>query len=72
MSSYKPTDRSALHCYVTDEAHTQWHDAADEFGLTVSAIIEALAPQISMLLEDDETLLKQARSIAGTRRRRTR
>lgn len=65
-------DTRAVHCYLTPDAHDAWHDAADEFGLTVSAIIEALAPQISMLLEDDETLLKQARSIAGTRRRRTR
>lgn len=70
--SYTPTDRRALHCYVTDDAHDQWHTAADEYGLTVSAIIEALAPQISDILEDDEVLLKQARSIAGTRRRRTR
>lgn len=70
--TYNPSNRRALHCYLSEDAHDQWHLAADEYGVTVSAIVEALAPQISELLEDDEVLLKQARSVAGIRRRRTR
>ena len=54
--TYDPDDRKALHCYVSDDAHARWHGVADETGLTVSAILEALAPYIGELLDDDKVL----------------
>jgi hypothetical protein len=35
--------RRALHAYLTDEAHDTWHRVADESGVTVSGLVEALA-----------------------------
>ncbi|MFT7601732.1 MAG: hypothetical protein ACI8TP_004693, partial [Acidimicrobiales bacterium] len=34
--------RKALHAYVSDDAHDQWHGFAAEQGVSVSAILEAL------------------------------
>ena len=38
--------RKALHAYVSDDAHDQWHGFAAEQGVSVSAILEALAPEL--------------------------
>ncbi len=72
--------RKALHAYVSDDAHDQWHGFAAEQGVSVSAILEALAPEL--LTEDDEadeklserldTVIKAARRIDAERRRRRR
>ncbi len=72
--------RKALHAYVSDDAHDQWHEFAAEQGVSVSAILEALAPELD--LENAEsaeqmkdrlnTVVKSARKIDARRRRRRR
>ncbi|MCP4087711.1 MAG: hypothetical protein GY745_22090 [Actinomycetia bacterium] len=68
--------RKALHAYVTADAHNQWHDFAAENGVSVSAILEALAPE----LDSDpigagsgrmDQIIKLARRIDAQRRRRS-
>lgn len=72
--------RKALHAYVSDDAHDQWHGFAAEQGVSVSAILEALAPELD--LEGDSSaenmsqrladVVKAARKIDAQRRRRRR
>lgn len=73
------TSRRALHAYVSDAAHDKWHGFAAEQGVSVSAILEALAPQLSFEEGDDQpvadgldSVVKAARKIDATRRRRRR
>jgi len=65
-----PNDRKALHAYVEPETHSQWVNAADEHGLSVSSVLEALGPRIALLLDSDPALVKEARQVGNTRRRR--
>ncbi len=74
--------RKALHAYVSDDAHDQWHGFAAEQGVSVSAILEALAPEL--IVDDEEpaegenlgerldTVIRAARRIDAERRRRRR
>ncbi len=71
--------RKALHAYVTDNAHDQWHGFAAERGVSVSAILEALAPALDDTEEaSDEgvveigNVIHEARKIDARRRRRRR
>lgn len=72
--------RKALHAYVSDAAHDQWHSFAAEQGVSVSAVLEALAaeldarPPSSMapMGERLEAVVRAARKIDAQRRRRTR
>jgi hypothetical protein len=71
--------RKALHAYVTDNAHEQWHGFAAEQGVSVSAILEALAPALRTDTADIgsdslelEAIIAQARRIDAARRRRSR
>lgn len=66
------TDRRALHAFVSDEAHSQWHDFAAEQGVSVSALLEALAPELRLLSKRGEAIVKAARKIDAERRRRRR
>ena len=74
----KDSSRKALHAYVTDDAHELWHGFAAEQGVSVSAILEAMAPgltepdlKLNPSLELDE-IVSEARRIDSARRRRTR
>ena len=70
--------RKALHAYVSDDAHDQWHGFAAEQGVSVSAILEALAPELDLESETDQAelgarldgVIKSARKIDAQRRRR--
>ena len=66
-------DRKALHAYVSERAHDRWHDFAAEQGVSVSAILEALAAEFgtdeSPVFDD---VVVTARRIDAQRRRRTR
>lgn len=73
--------RKALHAYVSDHAHDQWHGFAAEQGVSVSAILEAMAPEL--LFHDDSrsdaplddcmgNVVQVARRIDAERRRRRR
>ncbi len=71
--------RKALHAYVSDDAHDQWHGFAAEQGVSVSAILEALAPELDLETEEGKDLserlnsvVKSARQIDAQRRRRRR
>ena len=76
----RPTDRKALHAYVSDDAHDYWHGFATEHGVTVSAVLEALAPVLGNCSPKDPAKLtdvlnevvKAARKIDAARRRRIR
>ncbi len=71
-------DRKALHAYVSDSAHDQWHGFAAEQGVSVSAILEALAPELDLdgkLTHEElgkrlDMVVKSARKIDANRRRR--
>ena len=71
------TSRKALHAYVTDNAHEQWHGFAAEQGVSVSAILEALAPALTADIEivgrtlELESIITEARRIDSARRRRS-
>ena len=72
--------RKALHAYVSDDAHDHWHGFAAEQGVSVSAILEALAPELDLeaSVSREEigtrlnTVVKSARQIDAKRRRRRR
>ncbi|NNF53347.1 MAG: hypothetical protein HKN03_02785 [Acidimicrobiales bacterium] len=71
------SSRKALHAYVTDGAHDQWHGFAAEQGVSVSAILEALAPTLTVNDERAEyvnvlEVITEARRIDARRRRRRR
>ncbi|MGI9614289.1 MAG: hypothetical protein ACR2QO_15365, partial [Acidimicrobiales bacterium] len=74
------TGRKALHAYVSDDAHDHWHGFAAEQGVSVSAILEALAPELDFeapITHEElgarlNTVVKSARKIDAQRRRRRR
>lgn len=67
--------RRALHAYVSDDAHDQWHNVAVEWGVSVSALLEALAPTLSVEPAGSDaepvSIVRSARQIDAKRRRRS-
>lgn len=62
--------RKALHAYVTDEAHDTWHGFAADQGISVSGLLEALAPELDFATEtSDEPINARLRSIVMNARR---
>ena len=72
------TTRKAIHAYLTNEAHDNWHEFAAENGVSVSGLLEAIAQDWATKLKaakpskDTEALVKEARRIDAVRRRRGR
>jgi hypothetical protein len=71
--------RKAIHAFLTPESHEAWHDFAAEHGVSVSAMIEAMAGDWSERRVDDtydlpevDELARNARRIDAQRRRRAR
>lgn len=72
--------RKALHAYVSDAAHDQWHGFAAEQGVSVSAVLEALATELQTdgadaqapMAQRLEAVVRAARRIDAQRRRRSR
>ena len=73
--------RKALQAHVSNGAHDRWHGFAAEQGVSVSAILEALAPQLTVGSHvprdtcdgaDLVHVVGQARRIDAKRRRRRR
>ncbi|MEM9656427.1 MAG: hypothetical protein AAGA65_30395 [Actinomycetota bacterium] len=66
--------------YAADDAHDHWHGFAAEHGVSVSAILEALTPDLNLdaalthdqLQERLNTVVRSARKIDQQRRRRRR
>lgn len=75
MSKNEP--RKALHAYLSDEAHDVWHDRAASYGVSVSAMLEAIALSVKDVSSESDwgkgtEIVKLARSIDTERRRRNR
>ena len=65
------TKRAAIHAFVSDEAHLDWHNTATEAGISLSALLESLAPRLSKLEGEQWTdVVRDARHVDATRRRR--
>jgi hypothetical protein len=71
--------RKAIHAFLTPASHEAWHDFAAEAGVSVSAIIEAMAVDWRERREGDsyelpelDALARDARRIDAQRRRRAR
>ncbi len=73
--------RKAIHAFLTPESHEAWHDFAAEHGVSVSAMIEAMAGDWSERRNGDgdgydlpevDELARNARRIDAQRRRRAR
>lgn len=73
--------RRALHAYVTDTAHDAWHDFGAKHGVSVSAVVEAMAPLLQRVSDSAEAkrivvqneigqVVQAARHIDARRRRR--
>lgn len=73
----QPASRKAIHAFVSVEAHDRWHDFAADEGVSVSALIEAFAPELGdealgeePMFERLEAVIGSARAIDAARRRR--
>jgi hypothetical protein len=64
--------RKALHAYLSDEAHEIWHAVAADHGVSVSALLEALAADLASdhSHADFEAVVRRARRVDAERRRR--
>lgn len=69
-------DRSALHAYLSDEAHAAWAVFSEENGVSVTGLLEALGLELAEELEgaDPDTIrndwIRRGRRIDAARRRR--
>lgn len=73
----KNAPRKALHAYLSDEAHSVWHDRAAAHGVSVSAMLEAIALSIKDVRSATDwgkgsEIIAKARMIDTDRRRRAR
>lgn len=71
-------DRSALHAYLSDEAHSTWHRFARENGVSLTGLLEAIGAELDAEIEANgndpdrvrQPTVKAARRIDADRRRR--
>jgi hypothetical protein len=69
-------ERSALHAYLSNEAHQAWATFSEENGVSVTGLLEALGLELEEELEtiDADELrrdwVRRARRIDASRRRR--
>ncbi len=71
MSTH-PEDRKAIHAYCSDKAHDLWHETCAEQRVSVSAMLEALAPSLGDIIEAIPDIVAEAGRIESARRRRNR
>jgi hypothetical protein len=65
--------RKALHAYLSDEAHRTWHEVASDNGVSVSALLEAMAAGLSEAKDTAGAavdIVARARRVDAERRRR--
>ncbi|MEJ5254746.1 MAG: hypothetical protein WHS89_05295 [Acidimicrobiales bacterium] len=73
-----PDERRAIHAYLTAESHDTWHRVAEESGVSLSGLLEALATDMAENPPDAgghprwDDVVKSARRIDAQRRRRSR
>jgi hypothetical protein len=70
-------ERQALHAYLSEKAHQAWQSFAEENGVSVTGLLEALGQQLSEEIEVSgdaadirQDWVKQGRKIDAQRRRR--
>lgn len=70
-------ERRAIHAYLTIEGHDAWHRAAEEAGVSLSGLLEALAADLDAHPPADgghgrwDEVIRAARKIDAQRRRRS-
>jgi hypothetical protein len=70
--------RQALHAYLTDTAHAAWQSLAEENGVSVTGLLEALGLELAEEMEDTDpdemrrAWVKAGRKVDAQRRRRGR
>ena len=68
--------RKALHAYLSDDAHETWHRVAADQGVSVSALLEAMAGDLGRPADEGvmgarlDSIVLRARKIDAERRRR--
>lgn len=62
--------RKQIHAIVSPEAHHHMHSTCGKRGVSVTAVVEALALSVHELLVPDSDLHKQAMEIDAERRKR--
>lgn len=65
-------DRKAIHAYCSEDAHDAWHDTCRPLRVSVSAMLEAIAPHLADILDSCPDIVAEAGEIEYQRRRRTR
>jgi hypothetical protein len=71
-------ERRAIHAYLTAESHDTWHRVAEDAGVSLSGLLEALATDMAGKAPDNGghprwgEVVKSARRIDAQRRRRSR
>lgn len=65
------TDRSALHAFLSHDAHEGWHGNAARLGVTVSGLLEVMGADLASMTERDP-VVQAARKVDAARRRRRR
>lgn len=53
-------DRVAVHAYLSPEAHKAWQDFADEEGISLSGVLEAMATEVLDLAQPTDVTLESA------------
>lgn len=65
-------NKRAVHAYLTPDAHEAWHSTCSRKRVSVSAMLEALAPHLADVLDALPDLVDEAGEIETQRRRRNR
>jgi hypothetical protein len=66
-------ERRAVHAYLSIESHQVWHRVAEEAGVSLSGLLEALASEMGEDASSDprwSARVREARKIDAQRRRR--
>lgn len=69
------SQRAAVHCYLTQSSHDVIHSYAEENGVSVTSLVEAMCEALSARIEKegmdcDPDWVRRARRIDAFRRRR--
>ena len=68
------TERKTLHAYLSAEAHRLWHETAAKEGVSVTALLEAMAGEFArgpLSKAQQQRVITAARQIDAERRRRS-
>lgn len=66
------TAKQPIHAYLTPAAHEAWHDMCARQRVSVSVMLEALAPHLADVLDALPDVVAEAGEIEYQRRRRAR